>query len=387
MIKRVMIVFGFCYIVPALAGNGADMALQYIATTEAKAAEYAKYTELMLSGDFEAAETALKKMKRSDAKIKFSRALDPVKETRAWGIASACVGTYMKTRTYVRLVYDEMKFWGSLVQQYDDVKTFVDNMGNAFKDVYYSAKNLGKGGHGLLYTLDQIVDLNDDINSVKRMPKTLDYKIATMERTYDTGVTLHKKFTYSIGGGMLSATVSVPDGGIDLSSKHVMEYIDNAIHNDHKELYITVENKGDITTANLNPNKNDVFRRFTAPVESNKIAISDAMAASMAYRQWGQAALERMGDVDQKTELIAKTGGINGVEFAAVWYALENVNAMNKKISHSLWEAQVLVAMLSTEVHKTSTAREEQFRVLLTGHNGTADDDDDLDWWQPYYTK
>jgi len=352
-------------------------------TTMKTVREYMAASELLFQGDAAGCVDAITNIQATGKRFSMSNKIfDPVKDSRAWGIAAGIVSDYFKVRTYVRLVYDEIKLWGSLVKKYNDVKDYIEKMGKAYAQLFDHAGSLFTENHGLLPQLQKIVDFNEEIEAAKRMPKTLDSKIARLEKTWDTMTTVNKTYTYTIGGGMLSSTVKVPDGGIDISSGNVLKYVDNLISDSNgikwlskgvkfSSGYVNVKDRkptlGIADTSQEIKLPQDRFRKYALPVESNKIVISQAMAGSLAYRQWAQAELERLGDVDEKIMEFIEDGGINGVELAAAWYSIMNVNANNKKMLHAILEAKLLSAMLGTEAHKITNVRAAQFEVLKGG--------------------
>jgi len=351
--------------------------------------------QLLLNGDATKAEQAVLAIEASGKRFNMSKLTDPMKETRAWGIASGIVADYFKVRTYVRLVYEEVKLWNSVVKKFKDIRDYIKEMGYAFDNLYQNFSSLFTTWDGLLPKLESIIGVNDQITALKLMPKTLDHKIADLEKTWDTMTTVNKKFTYSIGGGMLKHTTNVPDGGINISTESVLKFVDKQITDSTGRLawslrdYVDVRDgkfvrvnsdKGnkkmeissnvDIKTVadTMDPQLvKDPFRHYTLPIESNRIVASQALASSIAYRKWAQMELINLAAVDDAIEDIAKEGGINGVEFAAAWYSIMNINANNKKLLHSVQEAKLLSAILGTELHNYTNRRADQLRILKQG--------------------
>jgi len=322
--------------------------------------------------------------------------VDGAKSTRAWGIASAVVAKYMKVRTIVRYAYEEIQLWKGVIDKYNAVKALfkqfkerVKTFGNSFEDLFIKGK-----GHGFVEKLEKFVDLYDQADNLKQMPKTLNQRLVELEDSWDA--LSADEFTYNIGPWV--TTTKFTPGMIIPKSKATFDVLTKVTLNNkytdavadwtnpkwreeekkqtpvgQRTIELNIDSLGrEYDTKSVDtllPGVTDPFRYYTLPIISNEILLASALSLSNGYLQWSQRAMVGMGELDKKIQKIAESdstgGGVNGYEFAAAWYAIENVNAKNKLLRHSVEETKILTALVGTDLHLRSTKREWALRQDL----------------------
>jgi len=317
--------------------------------------------------------------------------IDPLKKTRAWGIASTGVSIYMKVRTTVRYAYEEIQLWKGIYEDYKSVKSFFDEFGKAaqkFGDDFEGLFLRGEG-HGFVEKLKKFVDIYDQGAALQKMPETLNQRLLRLENDWDR----FAADTFSYTFGPWTTTLGITPGVVIPNSERIFtelskktwdnKYVDyvadrtnpgwreeerKATPIGQKTYPLTIDSLGrqyDTKTIDtLMPN--DPFRYYTLPIISNEILLASAIALSNGYMVWSQRTMGNMRDLDKKLDDIVRSdttaGGVNGLEFAATWYAIETVNAKNKLLRHSVEETKILTALVGTDLHLRSTKREAELR-------------------------
>jgi hypothetical protein len=326
-----------------------------------------------------------------------SNLINSAKGTRAWGIASAGVAKYMKVRTTVRYAYEEIQLWKGVIQEYKNLKRFFKEFGRSVADVGKDSFGLFvKGeGRGIEEKLRRVVDITDNLQDLKNMPKTLNARLMAVENAWDDFA--QEEFTYSIGlwsatihttpGVLIPKTGAVFDtiGGLAAFDNKYMDWVADRTNpgwreksgslSDDQQTGSGTDGKKGFVIGDLNKSKleigrgqeivgDDPLRVYTSPIISNEIVMANAVARSNVYLMWAQRGMMKMDELDSKLSKVVKEdssqGGVNGLEFAATWYAIETVNAKNKLLRHAIEESKLLTAAVGTDLHEKVATRHQQ---------------------------
>ena len=265
-------------------------------------------------------------------------------KNRAWKIASATVGYAFKIRTAVRWAYEEVKLWTGIGESFVSMYNWFKNMPDTFRAYKDSVHSFFTTRGNFVSKLEHLVDLYDDFDrDIASIPNRLDYRLLSIEHRIDRAVA--DTFTYHIGP--FSHTLTKTPGVFFPNTAEMFEALDNMIVTGLSMPVINPPSEISFTESQpkeVNP--------YEGVIIANQLIAAHAMSMSMEYRKWGQVAANNLEALDQKFEsAFEQNAGVNRKEMAAAWYAIENANANNKRLRHSLEEAKLHQALIGTDLH------------------------------------
>lgn len=247
------------------------------------------------------------------------------------GILSTLILMYTKTRNAVKYAYDEIQYWKSMKQTYDKMKMWFDRNGEKINQIASTAKKITTQKENVFEKLRRAESLFDQVEDVAfRESREFDRLITYMENDWDSlasHASRTKRFLPDV-----AQVLGVIEGiaGKTPSSKEVSDTIGVP---EQEIKYILPEQP---------------------LVASSKYIAASTIASSEYYQGWSAHALENIDSIDQK---FRGFNSVNQKEMQAAWYEIEQANANNNRISHSLQELKTYIAVLGVDVWKTSEER------------------------------
>jgi len=314
---------------------------------------------------------------KSDASIDaiISAATDPDKrnaKNRAWKMATGTVAWAFKVRTAVRWAYEEVKIWMGITNSFKELKKWFERLPTVFSDYGNSVHSFFTTSGGFVTKLEQLVGLYDDWDhKIATLPKQLDHRLAFIEYQYDKAVA--DQFTYRIGP--YSCTLEKTPGVLVPNSAQIYAHLDEMIGSgimlmmyDYNFNSININSPSDLNTIELGLNDDGLLEPddYTGIIIANQLIASHVLSHSLEYRKWAQVAGHNLDSLDRAFKsAFESTTSINRKEMAAAWYAIENVNANNKRLRHSIEEAKVQQALIGTDLYQRSSLRALSMKQTL----------------------
>jgi len=273
----------------------------------------------------------------------------PKSKSRAWKIAGATVAYAFKIRTSVRWAYEEVKLWTGIGNSFISLYDWFKNMPNTFRTYGNSVHSFFTTSGSALSKLEELVGLYDAYDrDIATIPHSLDRRLLHIERQYDLAVA--DTFTYCIGP--FCNTLSKTPGALFPNTAGLYDALEDFVHNGLMPMTHFNPSSKEVNLVEDEPRELDSYE---AIIRANQLIAAHALATSSEYRKWAQVAARNLDDLDKAFESAFGEASVNRKEMAAAWYAIENANANNKRIRHSLEEAKVQQALIGTDLYSRTT--------------------------------
>lgn len=269
------------------------------------------------------------------------------------GILTTLVSSYMAVRNSVRFVYDEVTYFERMYDTYDEMTTWFDKNKERVENLFDASTRVFSDPENVFTTLrrmERIFDAVDELVLVE--PRKFDLILSGGEKLVDVAAGRNNAYT----------------GFIIPNTEGVLKYVE-ALFTSNEGLPLPDDEK-----AKMSQDEQDLFSLYNSsrksiqdvakndwPEERVRVAASliasSAMANSEAYNKWSIRANNHVIQVDKA---FAGIEGVNQNMMAAAWYGLENCNASNKRIRHSLEELKALQGMLGIDIWFQARKRTEE---------------------------
>lgn len=277
-------------------------------------------------------------------------------EKEEGGILTTLVSTYSSAREAVKYVYDEIIYFEHMYTTYEKLNRWFETNKVNVADAWDASTRLATDPQDIFTTLQRMEKVFDKIdNLVLNEPRRLDYILAGGEYWWDAAATRNNEYT-----GMIAPRTN-----------EVLEYIE-AFFLSNAGKPLTADQASRMTSKQIEAYARAMEARARLagikkeewPEERLRAAsvliASSALAQSGAYRKWAITANHHVQDLDGKLQNLK---GVNAKEMAAAWMGLENVNASNKALRHSLEELKVMSALLGYDNYDLSKRRADGIQL------------------------
>jgi hypothetical protein len=293
---------------------------------------------------------------------------EPKTTKNQWAIIGTLTDTYFKVRTCVLYTYDEIKYYESVKRSFTQMNDFFDQNKNFIQALSDETQKVFTDPQNVFVTFERLNTILDGVDKVRyQEARKFDEMLYGLENKYDHMVA--DTFEYRVAFINSAHTKLTHTPGLLIpNTAQTLGYIDRKIFGNNSEIKIAEsKNTSEIysgeysdfdllTLDTLHNNWQDHRIRV-----ANELVAAHSMANSAQYQLWAQRSLSKVDSLDHKFLKSAKN--VNEKELAASWYALENLNANNKQLRHSLLEAKVLQAMLGTDLYYQSNLRASQLKT------------------------
>lgn len=268
------------------------------------------------------------------------------------GILATLALTYTKVRNAVRDCYDEIMYWRDVYNTYEDMKGWFERNKKNIDDLYGEACHLVTDKGDIFATLSKMENIFDRV----------DYMTIYETRQFDH---IMSNLEYNTDNAVLGAirpftgeTFSFVDALLESNAFNPETYSKNKEDLKPDEQKVLNNYIGQRKIVSEIPKENWPDYRLQ---EASNLIASSAMAKSRAYNNWAMQTASKVQNIDQK---LSKLKGVNEVEMGSIWYSLENANANNKLMEHSLEEVKLLQGLLGVDLWYMSKRRTDQILTI-----------------------
>jgi hypothetical protein len=273
------------------------------------------------------------------------------------GILATLVLVYVKCRNVVRDCYDEIMYWKDVYNTYQTMSDWFKRNKGEIQSIYGEACKLISDPGDIYATFDKLQNIFDRIDDIRIYEaREFDRLMAQMEGNVDNVVVgAVRPFT--------GATFSFVDALLEGNAFNPQTYLKGnpdvkLASPTSKEEAMLQEYVGQRKIVSDVPKEDWPDYRL---LEASNIIASSAMAKSRMYRNWSMKATNNVSTIDNR---LSKLQAVNEQEMGAGWYALENANANNKLMEHSLEEAKLLQGLLGVDMWYMSKRRTDQLYTV-----------------------
>jgi len=274
-------------------------------------------------------------------------------QTNEKGILATLALTYVKVRNACRDAYDEIMYWRDVYNTYETMKGWFERNQAQVESIYGEACKLVTDPGDIYATFDRMTQIFDKIDYMAVYEtKRFDNIMSTMENDVDNVVVgAIRPFT----GATFSFIDATLEGNVFNPDVYTHGNMSNGKSALTKSEYEMLQ-KYIVQRKILSEVPKDNWPDYRLLEASNLIA-SSAMAKSRMYDNWAMNTTNKIKDIDSK---LAKLKDVNEIEMGGTWYALENANANNKMLEHSLEEVKLLQGLLGVDMWYMSRKRTDQ---------------------------
>ena len=272
------------------------------------------------------------------------------------GILATLALTYVKVRNACRDAYDEIMYWRDVYNTYETMRGWFERNKRNISDIYGEACRLVTDPGDIYATVDRMSQIFDRIDYLAVYEtRNFDRIMSNLETNTDNAITgAIRPFTgttFSFFDALLEGNAFNPETYTRGNPERVERF-----GSDEESILNRYIGQRQIISEIPKENWPD-YRLLEA---SNLIA-SSAMAKSRMYQNWAMKTTENVSTIDQK---MSDLRAVNEVEMGGSWYALENANANNKLLEHSLEEVKVLQGLLGVDMWHLSRRRADQLTTI-----------------------
>ncbi len=278
-------------------------------------------------------------------------------QTNEKGILASLVLVYTKVRNIVRDAYDEIMYWKSVYDTYQTMTTWFKKNQAEIQSIYGEACKLISDPGDIYATFSKMTTIFDQIDDIRIYEaREFDHLMAQMEGNVDNVVVgAIRPFT--------GATFSFVDALLEGNAFNPQTYLKG---NPDVKLAEPTSSEDSMLQAYIGQrNIVSAVPKATWPdyqlLEASNIIASSAMAKSRMYQNWSMKATSNVKAIDNK---LASLQSVNEQEMGAGWYALEDANANNKLLEHSVEEEKVLQGLLGIDMWYMARKRTDQLYTV-----------------------
>lgn len=256
-----------------------------------------------------------------------------------------------------RDAYDEIMYWRDVYNTYETMKGWFERNKRGINDIYAEACRLVTDPGDIYATFDRMSQIFDKIDYIAVYEtKNFDRIMCDMENNVDNAVVgAIRPFTgatFSFVDAMLEGNVFNKDvytkGNVERGQKPLTKKEEKMLNEYIAQRKIVSEV----------PKENWPDYRL---LEASNMISSSAMSKSRMYNNWAMETSSKIQATDRKLKDLK---GVNEIEMGGTWYALENANANNKLLEHSLEEVKVLQGLLGVDMWFMSQKRVDQLNTM-----------------------
>jgi hypothetical protein len=273
------------------------------------------------------------------------------------GILATLVLVYTKVRNVVRDAYDEIMYWKDVYGTYQTMTDWFKKNQGQIQSIYGEACKLISDPGDIYATFSKMTAIFDQIDDIRIYEaREFDHLMAQMEGNVDNVVVgAVRPFT--------GATFSFVDALLEGNAFNPQTYLKG-----NPDVKLAAPTTGEDSMLQSYIGQRNIVSAVPKQnwpdyqlLEASNIIASSAMAKSRMFQNWSMKATSNVTAIDNK---LSKLQAVNELEMGAGWYALENANANNKLLEHSLEEEKLLQGVLGVDMWYMAKKRTDQLYTV-----------------------
>lgn len=261
------------------------------------------------------------------------------------GILATLILTYAKCRDNVKYAYDEIQYWKNMVKSYNQMEAWFKRNREKLENIKSKSREIITSKGDIFNKLERTEKLCDNIEDIAfNETRNFDHSLATFEKNYDS-LASHER----IRGRMVPQT------------NDVLNKINSFFPSQNSEYSVDPK-----TMESFNDTMKEALFPEASIANVSKLVAASTISKSEVYYGWSMGAISNIDSIDKKYKNIK---GINQKEFQAAWYCIEQTNANNFRIRHSIEEFKIYTALLGFDLWEQSYQRGNEINNAMVFDN------------------